>query len=377
LPGGNFVILSEKNGDLRVSKVSGIGDLLWTKTFGGAEQERAVDVAFVSGGTIAVLGTTKSQGAGGDDVWLLRLDMEGNLLWEQTFGNENPNTPTNMIVESDKSVSFVYAGGNQGQQNDVQSRFVRVDESGGVTFNKVIEATTPNGQEIMLTALINTSGLERYPTVGYQVVGHGLFPQWAIRWRFDLDGNLMESYDDDLGLADWSLALPFEGVARPRRIKLAGSQYYNLYQSDYFYPEDESYPYFRDWGVQVSSSGGGDLPELGFVFDSENNGFKRATPNALLNTRVGWGTNQALVVAVSHEQLDGGPGAPLSGFHLHSFCHYAPSDCYLQWNDIVVQGVYNTPYDMIATKFPTTGITAVNSSQLMFIAQDGQLCPGN
>jgi len=65
--------------DIWIVKLNKNGDLLWDKTFGGSENDEAHSVIQTDDGGYAVAGWTKSKGAGNSDVWVLKLDENGNL----------------------------------------------------------------------------------------------------------------------------------------------------------------------------------------------------------------------------------------------------------------------------------------------------------
>ncbi|MFN3698576.1 MAG: hypothetical protein ACK4SU_00075 [Dictyoglomus sp.] len=58
----------------------------WQKAFGGSEQDRGSVIQETSDGGYIVIGNTSSFGAKGFDVYVLRFDQEGNLLWQENFG---------------------------------------------------------------------------------------------------------------------------------------------------------------------------------------------------------------------------------------------------------------------------------------------------
>jgi hypothetical protein len=67
-------------------KTDAQGDTLWTRTYGGEGDDDAYSVALTSDGGYIIAGTTRSFGAGFEDVWLLKTNALGNTLWTRTYG---------------------------------------------------------------------------------------------------------------------------------------------------------------------------------------------------------------------------------------------------------------------------------------------------
>lgn len=72
--------------DFWVFKLDEVGDIVWEKTYGGEGVEQAWSVDLTRDGGFVVAGGTTSFGAGGADYWVLKLDGAGNILWQKTYG---------------------------------------------------------------------------------------------------------------------------------------------------------------------------------------------------------------------------------------------------------------------------------------------------
>ena len=72
--------------DLSLIKTNNYGDSLWTKTFGGLDQDEGCSIQQTTDGGYIVTGRTQSLGNGDDDVWLIKTDGNGQEQWSQTFG---------------------------------------------------------------------------------------------------------------------------------------------------------------------------------------------------------------------------------------------------------------------------------------------------
>ena len=83
------------NGDIWIIKIDSLGNILWQKCLGGEAYDRARDIEPTYDGGFIICGTTNSQEGdvsgnhGGDDVWVVKLDGEGNVDWTKCFGGSD------------------------------------------------------------------------------------------------------------------------------------------------------------------------------------------------------------------------------------------------------------------------------------------------
>jgi hypothetical protein len=75
--------------DVWLVKIDANGDTLWTRTCGGRDYDYGWDVQQTSDGGYIVTGYTESFGAGSDDVYLVKTDANGDTLWTRTYGGSS------------------------------------------------------------------------------------------------------------------------------------------------------------------------------------------------------------------------------------------------------------------------------------------------
>ena len=78
------------------------------KTFGGTQNDRGYAVQATDDGYI-ITGSTNSYGSGGSDVWLLKLDFEGQEEWSRTYGGAGNDVGRDVKITSDPS-GFIITG---------------------------------------------------------------------------------------------------------------------------------------------------------------------------------------------------------------------------------------------------------------------------
>ena len=90
LPDGGFAVAgAAQRGEhrgLRLARLSGDGAVLWERAYGGEQRDEATGLAQTADGGFVLVGSTMSKGAGKTNVWILKLDSDGQLVWDRAFG---------------------------------------------------------------------------------------------------------------------------------------------------------------------------------------------------------------------------------------------------------------------------------------------------
>jgi len=72
--------------DVYLIKTDSLGDTLWTRAYGGTDEDYGFAVQQTTDGGYIVAGRTYSYGAGGCDIYLIKTDFLGDTLWTKTYG---------------------------------------------------------------------------------------------------------------------------------------------------------------------------------------------------------------------------------------------------------------------------------------------------
>ena len=83
---GNTLSFGAGGTDIYVVRVDDAGDTIWTTTYGGSGDEEARTIILMPDSGFVFGGWTDSYGAGGDDFYLIRTDKDGDTLWTKTYG---------------------------------------------------------------------------------------------------------------------------------------------------------------------------------------------------------------------------------------------------------------------------------------------------
>jgi hypothetical protein len=90
--------------DVYLIKTDGVGDTVWTKTYGGSDFDRGYSVQETSDGGYAVAGWTRSFGAGEDDVYLVKTGSGGDTVWTRTYGSTEWDYGNSLVETTDGGI---------------------------------------------------------------------------------------------------------------------------------------------------------------------------------------------------------------------------------------------------------------------------------
>lgn len=104
---GGYIICGSTNSfgvgdfDVYVIKMSASGVKSWAKTFGGAAADYGNDIKSTSDGGYIITGSSKNFNSGVERVYLLKLDVNGDLIWSETLGESISGKGNSVIETSD------------------------------------------------------------------------------------------------------------------------------------------------------------------------------------------------------------------------------------------------------------------------------------
>ncbi len=133
---GNILYSWGGHFDFYVIKLDAIGTMQWTKTIGGTEDDVANSVIQTADGGYAVAGTTLSYGVGNKDIYLVKLDSTGTLLWNRTVGGPGEDDGNSVIQTLDGG--FAIAGNTWSFGPSREMYIVKLDGNGSLQWTKSI-----------------------------------------------------------------------------------------------------------------------------------------------------------------------------------------------------------------------------------------------
>jgi hypothetical protein len=111
------------NADIWIVKLNTLGFIQWQKSFGGSRWDSANSILETSTGDFIIAGESKSndgdvtENHGSHDFWIVKIDSQGNLLKQKSYGGNYSDTPYAILETSD--MGFIIAGKSDSEDGDI------------------------------------------------------------------------------------------------------------------------------------------------------------------------------------------------------------------------------------------------------------------
>ena len=138
------------NFDIFLARINENGDLIWLRTFGGDHYDYGEKLALTNDGHIYISGTTASYTNDlNSDHMLIKTDMEGNLVWQKVLGSENADYTGGLVVTQDQGV--VFSGWTRkSHKGDTDIILIRLNKDGEMDFISHLAPDNPMEGNIKL-----------------------------------------------------------------------------------------------------------------------------------------------------------------------------------------------------------------------------------
>jgi hypothetical protein len=140
-------------GDIFLIKTDANGNIIWAKTYGGIYTDSATSVQQTSDGGYIVAGATWSFGAGNGDFFLIKTDANGNIIWAKTYGGTSYDLATSVQQTSDGG--YIVAGFTESFGAGGGDIFlIKTDANGNIGSCSIVRSVSPTVNTVSPT--VNT-----------------------------------------------------------------------------------------------------------------------------------------------------------------------------------------------------------------------------
>ncbi len=183
--------------DVYVVKLDASGNLVWTRTIGGGAGDGALAIREAPNGDLVVSGYTNSFGQGLSDIYVIRLDATGNVLWTRSIGGPDAEFAYQHVIMNDGSIvvagyTYSYSQGNE------DLYLIKLDATGNLQWTRTVGGANSDGA--FSVTVTQDGGIV---AAGYtNSFGQGSFDIYVV--KFDNAGNLL--WTRTIGSAGYDLA---------------------------------------------------------------------------------------------------------------------------------------------------------------------------
>ncbi len=185
--------------DYWIAKLSSNGSIIWSKNYGGSNYDGVRSLCLANNGDIVATGVTYSYDGdvsgqhGSQDIWVLRIDSNGNLLWQKVFGGFWAESGYSVFQRSDNN--FIVVGETTSSDGDVVGNHgdqdiwvIKFDGNGtlktqlclgGSEFDFARNAILGAGQQIIIGGTSNSNNGDVSNNIGGD-------DTWIVKLNFTL-----------------------------------------------------------------------------------------------------------------------------------------------------------------------------------------------
>jgi hypothetical protein len=180
-------------GDAWIVKLGTEGNVLWQRHYGGSEGDYASSIQETPGGGYIVVGTSYSSDPGYGDAWVLKLDSNGNIQWQKTYGISHRDETAGLILQTLQGGYFLAGNAYTSSMGtyDFYTWVLKLDSGGNIEWQRAYGSGSRSNR---------TNSIQQTSDDGYILAGNmgvsGSSDAWVL--KLDSGGNIewQQAYGD-------------------------------------------------------------------------------------------------------------------------------------------------------------------------------------
>ena len=138
---GNTRSFGAGGNDMFLLKINSTGEILWNRSWGGIGYDECGAIALDSSENIYLAGTTDSYGAGSTDMCLVKYSNDGDYLWNKTWGGVSSEYCRDIEIDQSGDIYLAGQTGSFGAGGNDMC-LVKYSYDGNYIWNKTFGGTT-------------------------------------------------------------------------------------------------------------------------------------------------------------------------------------------------------------------------------------------
>ena len=141
---GDFIILGKNlkkdrgSANIFIMKTNSDGKTIWEKTFGGEGNDYPESITKSKDGGFVIAGVTNSYGNGEADIWILKIDDNGEKIWSKFIGGVFDDFSKTIITT--KGGNYIFAGSLQKSANgEPELLLIKLNKKGKIIWKKSVD----------------------------------------------------------------------------------------------------------------------------------------------------------------------------------------------------------------------------------------------
>jgi len=176
----SFGTMSEKQIDTACNSQE--SRIEWTKTYGGSEFDFLSSIITTQDGGFLLGGKTYTWSNGIGDTWLIKTDSEGNEIWNTSFGGFGVEAGPDELFELDDGSFIIPSDTESFGSGDFDFWLIKIDSNGNMMLNK-----TYGGKGLDFISFSITNREDYFFVGATSSYGAGSFDAWLL--KTDSEGN--------------------------------------------------------------------------------------------------------------------------------------------------------------------------------------------
>ena len=177
---GNKTIENFGNYDYWILKLNLDGEIQWQNAFGGVYYDELISIVSSNDDGFIIAGNSNSEISGNktekteglSDYWILKIDSNGLVKWQKTYGSVKDESLSEIIATKDKG--YIIAGSSNAfeKSNELNTNFhlINIDEDGTIKWEENYDYGTVDLITTIISNQNNTYTLGGYSKGAYNII---------------------------------------------------------------------------------------------------------------------------------------------------------------------------------------------------------------